>query len=55
MEKELENEGLCREGSPAGRGKPKTWGAAPLEKKMGSGLGFLYFFLMLSKLPPLLS
>jgi hypothetical protein len=28
-------------------------GAAALEKKMGLGLGiFLYFFLMLSKLPP---
>jgi hypothetical protein len=39
---------------PAGEEKPKTWGAAPLEKKMGLGLGFfVFFFLMLSKLPPL--
>jgi hypothetical protein len=32
LEREKENEGLCREGSPAGRGKPKTWGAALLKK-----------------------
>jgi hypothetical protein len=51
--KDQQNEGLCREGSPAGRGKPKTWGAAPLEKKDGFRFRFFcIFFLMLSKLPP---
>jgi len=32
LEREKENEGLCREGSPAGRGKPKTWGATGCER-----------------------
>jgi hypothetical protein len=37
---------------PAGEGKPKTWGAAPLEKKMGLGLGFFVFFSDVVKIAP---
>jgi hypothetical protein len=38
---------------PAEEENQKRGGAAPLEKKMGLGLGFFVFFFMLSKLPPL--
>jgi hypothetical protein len=35
LEREKENEGLCRKGTPAGRGKPKTWGGGSLQQGKG--------------------
>jgi hypothetical protein len=42
------------DGGTGWRGKPKTCGAAPLEKRIGLGLGFfLYFFWCFQNYPPL--
>jgi hypothetical protein len=42
------------DGEPAEEENQKRGGRLLLKKKMGLGLGFFVFFMMLSKLPPLL-